>query len=59
MKITFSSEEIKEIILNHINKLHITSVPFNAVEGGSYQSFPHSVEVSYEAPPVDESETQI
>lgn len=57
MKITFSREEVKEIILAHVNKLHITNVPFNTVDGCSYQSIPNSVEVSFEAPVVEVSET--
>lgn len=49
MKITFSREEVKEIILAHVNKLALTNPPFNTVDGTSYQSIP-GVEVSYEAP---------
>jgi hypothetical protein len=49
MKITFTREEVKEIILAHVNRLTITNVQFNTVDGTSYQSIPNSIEVSYEA----------
>ena len=57
MKITFSREEVKEIILAHANSFSRIHT-FNTVEGASYQSIA-AVEVSYEAPVVEVSETTV
>ena len=49
MKITFSREEVQEIILAHANSITNEIVAFNTLESELYMSIPE-ISVWYEAP---------
>ena len=49
MKITFSREEVQEIILAHANSITNEIVAFNTLETERYTSIPE-ISVWYEAP---------